>query len=172
MTAPDLPDISPEAASRGSAGHLPDELLPVLAAVWLTQNYDSEELRELAALSWQESRQAGRRRFGQVLASLGYPLREWRDALQELPWLGYWGQIEFAQAEMDRRLTPYAAAQRVVGVAGDVPDLWGPAGGERLMSLLRDWDESPSDRSQIDSQLREHVRSLRAEDVPPLVTGP
>jgi hypothetical protein len=25
---------------------------------------------------------------------------------------------------MDRRLTPYAAAQRVIAVGGDVPDLW------------------------------------------------
>jgi hypothetical protein len=172
MTASDLPDISPEAASRGDAGHLPDELLPMLAAVWLAEGYDSEELRELAALSRQEARQAGRRRLAQVLASLGYPMREWRHSLEELPWLGYWRQIEFAQAEMDRLLTPYASAQRVVEVAGDVPDLWGPAGGERLMSLLRDWDEIPSDRSQIEGQLREHVRSLRAEDVPPLITGP
>jgi hypothetical protein len=90
---------------------------------------------------------------------------------EEIPWLGYWYQIAWARDEMDRLLAPYAAAQRVVEVAGDVPDLWVPAGGERLMSLLRDWDEHPAERQQIDDQIREHLRSLREEDVPPLIGG-
>jgi len=68
-------------------------------------------------------------------------------------------------------LAPYAAAQRVIEVAGEAPDLWAPAGGERLMSLLRNWDHHPAERQRIDDQIREHLRSLREEDVPPLICG-
>jgi len=64
----------------------------------------------------------------------------------------------------------HAAAQEVIEVAGDVPDLWVPAGGERLMSLLRKWDEYAAERQRTDDQLREHLRSLREEDVPPLIS--
>src|SRR5262245_39316003 len=130
VTAADVPEISPEEASRGGAWYIRDDELPMLAAVWLARGYDSEELRELAGLTRQEAREAGRRRLPGVLASLGCPLRE------EIPWLGYWSHITWARHEMDRLLTPYAAAQRVIEVAGDVPDLWVPAGGERLTSLL------------------------------------
>jgi hypothetical protein len=171
VTAADVPEISPEEASRSGAGQIRDDVLPMLAAVWLAQGYDSEELRELAGLTRQEAHQAGRRLLLGVLASLGWPLRDWRNAPEEIPWLGYWYQIAWARDEMDRLLAPYAAAQRVVEVAGDVPDLWVPAGGERLMSLLRDWDEHPAERQQIDDQIREHLRSLREEDVPPLIGG-
>lgn len=145
--------------------------MPALAAGWLADGYDSEELRELAGLSAQESRQLGRRLFGSVLASLGYPIRDWRNPFEELPWRGYWNQIEFAQYEMDRQLTPYVAAQRVMEVAGDVPDLWAAAGGDQLMALLRDWDEDPAIRSQIDEQIRERIRLLRIDDVPALISG-
>jgi hypothetical protein len=167
----DLPDISPEQASWGSAGYLADELLPALAANWLVDGYDSDELRELAGLSAQESRLSGRRLFGSVLASLGYPVPDRDSPFEELPWRGYWDQIEFAQREMDRRLTPYVAAQRVIEVAGDVPDLWVAAGGEQLMSLLRDWDKDPAVRRQIEEQIRGRIRLLRIDDVPPLITG-
>jgi hypothetical protein len=167
----DVPESSPEEASRSGAWQVRDEQLPMLAAVWLTQGYDSEELRELAGLTRREARQAGRRLLAGVLASLGWPMRDWRDGPEELPWLGYWYQIAWARDEMDRLLAPYAAAQRVIEVAGDVPDLWVPAGGARLTSLLRDWDQHPADRPQIEDQIREHLRSLQEEDVPPLISG-
>jgi hypothetical protein len=167
----DLPEITPEEASRSGAGDIRDENLPMLAAVWLAQDYDSEELRKLAGLTRQEARQGGRQLLAGVLSSLGWPMRDWRNAPEELPWLGYWYRIAWAQEQMDRLLTPYAAAQRVIEVAGDVPDLWGPAGGEQLTCLLRDWDEYPAERHQIDDQLRERLRSLREEDVPPLIRG-
>jgi hypothetical protein len=171
VTASDVPDISPEEASQGGADHLPDELLPSLAAVWLAEDHDSEELREFAALSERESRQTGRRLFADVLASLGHPVRDRGASPEELPWLGYWHQIKFAQDEMDRRLTPYAAAQRVIAVGGDVPDLWAPAGGQRLMSLVQKWDERPSERSRIDQLIRDHIRALKVEDAPALISG-
>jgi len=52
-----------------------------------------------------------------------------------------------------------------------VPDLRAPAGRERLVSLLRDWDDHPAERQRINDQIREHLRSLREEDVPPLISG-
>jgi hypothetical protein len=138
----------------------------MLAAVWLAQGYDSKELRALAGMTRQEARQAGRQLLPAVLASLGWPMR-----VEDIAWLGYWREIEWAQKQVDRLLSPYAAAQKVIEIAGDVPDLWVPAGGERLMSLLRDWDEHRAERARIDDQIREHLRSLREEDVPPLITG-
>lgn len=167
----DIPEISPEEASRSGAGYVRDEDLPMLAAVWLAQGHDSGELRELAGMARQEARQGGRQLLAGVLSSLGWPMRDWRNAPEEIPWLGYWYRIAWAQEQVDRMLTPYAAAQQVIEVAGDVPDLRVPAGGERLMSLLRDWDEHPAERQRIDDQLREHLRSLREEDVPPLING-
>lgn len=167
----DVPETSPEEASRSGAGYVRDEDLPMLAAVWLTQGHDSEELRELAGMTRQEARQGGRQLLAGVLSSLGWPMRDWRNAPEEIPWLGYWYQISWARDEMDRLLAPYAAAQRVIEVAGDVPDLWVAAGGERLMSLLRDWDDHPAERQRIDSQIRAHLRFLREEDVPPLISG-
>jgi hypothetical protein len=167
----DVPEISPEQASRSGAGYVRDEDLPMLAAVWLAQGYDSEELRELAGLTRQEARQDARPLLAGVLSSLGWPMRDCLNPAEELPWLGYWHEIEWAQKQMDRLLSPYAAAQKVIEVAGDVPDLWVPAGGERLMSLLRDWDEHRAERQRIDDQIREHLRSLREEDVPPLISG-
>jgi hypothetical protein len=92
-------------------------------------------------------------------------------AREELPWLGYWPRIAWARDEMDRLLAPYAAAQVVIEVAGDVPDLGVPAGRERLMSLLRHWDDHPAERQRIDDQIREHLRSLREENAPPLING-
>lgn len=171
MAERDMPEISPEEASRSGAGYVRDEDLPMLAAVWLAQGHDSGELRELAGMARQEARQGGRQLLAGVLSSLGWPMRDWRNAPEEIPWLGYWYRIAWAQEQVDRMLTPYAAAQQVIEVAGDVPDLWVPAGGERLMSLLRDWDEHPAERQRIDDQLREHLRSLREEDVPPLING-
>jgi hypothetical protein len=170
VTEGDVPEISPEEASKSGAGYVRDEDLPMLAAVWLAQGYDSDELRELAGLTRQEARQGGRQLLAGVLSSLGWPMRDWRNSPEEIPWLGYWYLIAGAQEQMDKMLTPYAAAQEVIEVAGDVPDLWVPAGGERLMSLLRKWDEYAAERQRTDDQLREHLRSLREEDVPPLIS--
>jgi len=131
-------ETSPEEASRSGASSVRDEDLPMLAAHWLAQGYDSEELLELAGLTRQEAREGGRRLLAGVLSSLGWPTRDWRNAPEELPWLGYWYRIAWAQEQVDRLLSPYAAAQEVIDVASDVPDLWIPAGGERLALLLRD----------------------------------
>lgn len=98
-------------------------------------------------------------------------MRDWWNAPEEVPWLGYWYLIAWAQEQVDRLLSPYAAAQEVIDVASDVPDLWIPAGGERLVLLLRDWDKHPAERQRIDDQIREHLRSLQEDGVPPLISG-
>lgn len=170
VTMHGLPEISPEEASRSGA-LMRDEDLAMLAAVWLAQGFDSPELRELAGLTRDESRTSGARLLPGVLASLGWPMRDLSGSPEELPWRGYWHEIAWAKEQMDRLVTPYAAAQRVIEVAGDVPDLWIPAGGERLVAHLRDWDEYPADRREIDDQIRRHLRSLREQDVPPLISG-
>jgi hypothetical protein len=171
MAEGNVPEISPREASRNGAGQVRDEDLPMLAAVWLTQGYDSDELRELAGLTRLEARQGGRRRLAGVLSSLGWPMRDWRNPWEELPWRGYWYQIAWAKEQMDRLLAPYAAAQQVIEVAGDVPDLWVPAGGQQLTSLLQAWDEHPAERQRINDQMRKHLQSLSEEDVPPLICG-
>ena len=170
MPEKDAPEISPEQASK-TGGPVRDEDLPMLAAVWLVQGYDSAELRELAAMTRKQARQDGRRLLADVLSSLGWPMRDWRNAADEVPWLGYWYRIEWAQVQMDRLISPYAAAQEVIDVASDVPDLWVPADGPGLAFLLAMWDEHPEDRLRINDQIRERVRSLREEDVPPLSGG-
>jgi hypothetical protein len=43
-----------------------------------------------------------------------------------------------------------------------------PADGDRLMALLRAWDAHREQRSEIDEQIREHLRNLREDLVPPL----
>jgi hypothetical protein len=84
------------------------------------------------------------------------------------PWRGYWTSIGWAVREMDRKLSPYAAAQRVIDVVGDVPDLWEPGRGDQLFALLRAWDDQTRDRSEIAVELRNLLRSLHRDDVPPL----
>ena len=45
------------------------------------------------------ARDAGRRLLAAALSSLGWSMRDWRNATEEIPWLGYWYQIEWAQAK-------------------------------------------------------------------------
>jgi hypothetical protein len=40
---------------------------------------------------------------------------------------------------------------------------------ERLMLLLKNWDEYPAERRELNDRIREHLRSLREGDVPPLI---
>jgi len=165
--------ITPEQASRGAAEDCRDEDLARLAAEWLADGWDSEPLRELAAMSSKEAREGARGRLEGVLVSLGFErLRITTSPWEELPWRGYWSVIAWARDEMDGRLSPYAAAQRVLEVLGDVPDLWEPGQGDVLMGLLARWDEAPDERSDAEQGIRELLRSLRAEAVPPLLPAP
>ena len=158
-------DVTPEQASHGRV--IPDRDLPMVAAQWLVDGYDSPLLRELASLT---SRQAleGEVRLADVLAELGYPIRGVDSPYEQLPWRGEWEGIWWAADRMDRTHRPYASAQYVLEIIGDYEGLWEPGGGEALMAMLRAWDENPDLRPAIDEQIRGHLRGLREDDVPPL----
>lgn len=158
--------MTPERASHGRV--IPDRELPVVAAQWLVDGYDSPLLRELASLT---SRQAleGEVRLADVLAELGYPIRGVASPYEQLPWRGEWEGIWWAVDRMDRTHRPYASTQCVLEIVGDHENLWEPGGGEALMAMLRTWDEDPDQRSAIDEQGRVHLRGLREDDVPPLI---
>lgn len=158
-------DVTPEQASHGKV--IPDADLPMLAADWLVEGYDSPLLRELAGLSRRQSTEA-RQMFEAVLAELGHSVVPINSPYDELPWRGYWDEIWWAVDQMDRTYIPYVSAQRVVEVLSDVPDLWGPGRGEDLMSLLRQWDEQRNGRDDLSELIRAHLHSLRESDVPPL----
>lgn len=158
-------DVTPEQASHGRV--IPDRDLPMVAAQWLVDGYDSPLLREMASLT---SRQAleGEVRLTDVLAELGHPIREVDSPYEQLPWRGQWEGIWWAVDRMDRTHRPYASAQYVLEIIGDYEGLWEPGGGEALMAMLRAWDENPDLRPAIDEQIRRHLRGLREDDVPPL----
>lgn len=158
-------DVTPEQASRGRV--IPDRDLPMVAAKWLVDGYDSPLLREMASLT---SRQAleGEVRLTDVLAEVGYPIRQLESPYEQVAWRGQWEGIWWAADRMDRTHRPYASAQYVLEIIGDHEDLWEPGGGEALMAMLRAWDEDPDQRAAIDEQIRGHLRGLREDDVPPL----
>lgn len=159
-------DVKPEQASHGRV--IPDRDLPMLAAQWLVDGYNSPLLREMASLTPKQALE-GQFRLADVLAELGHPLREVDSPYEQLPWRGQWEGIWWAVDRMDRTHRPYASAQYVLEIVGDHEDLWGPGGGESLMAMLRTWDENPGQRSAIDEQIRAHLRGLREDDVPPLI---
>jgi hypothetical protein len=162
--------LSPRDAAQGGLYGVPDQEVPLLAAQWLAEGYDSTELRELAALS-SADRVEARRGLPAALASIGFAVIERDSPWEEVPWRGYWGQILWSVREIDHKLTAYSAAQQVLEVLGDVPDLWEPGGGEALEALIVSWDERPADRPAIEAKLRAHLARLRADLVPALRTS-
>ncbi|CAN5268642.1 hypothetical protein BH09ACT11_BH09ACT11_13010 [soil metagenome] len=157
--------ITPEQMSHGRV--VRDDDLPGLAAQWLVEGYDSPLLRELAGLTRREAMQA-RQLLPQVVAELGHPITANDFPYEGLPWRGYWEGIWWAVDQMDKTHSPYASAQHVLEILGDLPDLWEPGRGEELMKLLRDWDATRGDRPAIADRIRVHLRSLRETDVPRL----
>lgn len=113
-------DVTPEQALRGRV--IPDRDLPVVAAQWLVDGYDSPLLRELASLT---SRQAleGEVRLADVLAELGHPIREVDSPYGRLSWRGQWEGIWWAVDRLDRTHRPYASAQYVLEIIGDYEGL-------------------------------------------------
>ncbi|MEO6412587.1 MAG: hypothetical protein ABIO48_08355 [Pedococcus sp.] len=158
-------NVTPEQASHGRV--VPDRELPMLAAQWLVEGYDSPLLRTLASLSPQEALQ-GHVALADVLAELGFPIKTPGLPYEELPWRGQWEGVWWAVDQMDRTHSPYASAQYVIEVIGDHEDLWEPGGGYRLMALLRTWDAHHDQRSAVDDQIRDHLRNLSEDQVPPL----
>lgn len=160
--------IPPEQMSHGRV--VRDEDLPRLAAQWLNAGYDSPLLRDLAGLTRREAMEA-RQLLPEVIAELGHPIMMSDFPNKYLPWRGYWDEIWWAADQMDKTHSPYASAQYVLEILGDVPDLWEPGRGSELMQLLRDWDENRDDRRAVSDKVRDHLRSLREGDVPPLSKG-
>jgi hypothetical protein len=68
----DLRAITPEAARR-EADTVQDADLPMLAALWLADGYDSAQLRDLAGLTKRDGAEA-RALLPDMLVSLGYPI--------------------------------------------------------------------------------------------------
>lgn len=152
-------EITPEQASQGQL--LPDRELVMLGAHWLAAGYESSALLALASLGPSELSEA-RALFEMALTELGHPRAPMEDA-----WHGHWGFIHWARSQVDRTHSPYAAAQRVLEVIGDVPELWEPGRGQELMSLLHEWDANVADRTALDNEIRAYLWSLKADDCPP-----
>jgi hypothetical protein len=152
-------EITPEQASQGQL--LPDRELVMLGAHWLAAGYESPALLELASLGAADLREA-RGLFETALTELGHPRAGSVDG-----WHGHWSFIDWARNQADRTHTPYAAAQRVLEVIGDVPELWEPGRGPEIMSVLNQWDVNLADRPALDDEIRTYLWSLSADDCPP-----
>lgn len=139
----------------------------MLAAQWLAEDYDSPLLRDLASLSPREALEV-KVRLSDVLAELGFPITSPSSPYEDLPWRGQREGIWWAVDQMDRSYTPYASAQYVLEIIGDYEGLWEPGGGDQLMALLRAWDVKRDARTGIEEEIREHLRGLRQDQVPPL----
>jgi hypothetical protein len=100
--------------------------------------------------------------FETALTELGHPRAGSVDG-----WHGHWSFIDWARNQADRTHTPYAAAQRVLEVIGDVPELWEPGRGPEIMSVLNQWDVNLADRPALDDEIRAYLWSLSADDCPP-----
>ncbi|CAN5402227.1 hypothetical protein BH10ACT8_BH10ACT8_23110 [soil metagenome] len=152
--------VKPAEAGRGRL--LPDRDLSMLAAEWLAAGYDSPALVELASLHPADLGEA-RSLFEATLTELGHP----RALTDEDSWRGHWGFIDWARNQMDLTHSPYAAAQRVLEVIGDVDGLWEPGKGAELTALLNQWDSHPPDRPALNDKIRAHLRAFKPEDLPP-----
>ena len=60
MGAAEAPDTSPQEFSLLAPSEIREDVLALLAARWLAEGYDSEELHELAGLTRQQARESGR----------------------------------------------------------------------------------------------------------------
>src|SRR6266536_607537 len=85
---PGLPPSSPRDAVQSGLRDVPDQEIPLVAAQWLAEGFDSAELWELAALS-SADRVEARHALAPALASIGFPVVEQDFPWEDLPWRGY-----------------------------------------------------------------------------------
>jgi hypothetical protein len=163
----DVPTVE-EAAWTGLQDE-PDYALPTIGAHWLASGLDSPELLALACLGSTDGIEA-RHLLPDVIRSLGYePLIDRETARDDdLAWRGQWARIAWAVREIDGKLTVFAAAQYLLQVLDDEPDLWQPGRGDRLQRLVSGWDEQPERRPDIEPMLRAYMAALQEDDVPPV----
>ena len=127
--------LSPRDAAAGSTDYVPDERLPLLAAAWLAEGWDSEALVELASMSASDARAEARRLLPTVLDSLGVsnPYSAADEAAAR-----YAAKVAWAVREMDSRFVPYSAAQKLLETVDDEPQLFdGMPGTQALRQALR-----------------------------------
>lgn len=151
--------VTPADAARGATQHLPDSDLPLLAARWLAEGWDSEALIELAGMSRAEAQLDARRLLPVVLTSLGF------DASSDYRSSGlvrYTDLIGWAVRAMNGPFIPYSAAQKVLEVADDEPDTFdGMPGLDALAAALRAHEvASGVDREQADARVRRLLDDL------------
>jgi hypothetical protein len=126
--------LSPRDAAAGSTEYVPDERLPMLAAAWLAEGWNSEALVELASMSAVQARTEARRLLPTVLASLGvskpYSLADEAAAR-------YAALVAWAVREMDGRFVPYSAAQKVLEAVDNDPQVFrAMSGAESLRQAV------------------------------------
>lgn len=141
MTADSRDVISPRDAACGSTSYVPDERLPMLAAAWLADGWNSEALVELASMTEAEARTDARRLLSTVLDSLGVmqPYSVQNEAAAR-----YAALIAWAVREMDGRFVPYSVAQKVLEAVDDDPQTFKDMpGAAALRATLRDVEQSP-----------------------------
>lgn len=159
-----VPYVSPLQASVGDCDAVPDADLPMLAAQWLVEGWDSEELVELAGLTRAESVPHARHLLSQVLLSLGLSDPLAVDPELHRPWRGRWNDIAWVQEHLGTLLAPYAAAQRILEITETSSELQTAARAGLLGELLTRWDEHASRRSQTSRDIRVILAELREID--------
>lgn len=106
-----------------------------------------------------------------MMTRAGFTVRA-PDPFREQPWRGRWANLVWSIEHVDVTHSPYAATQRVLEDLRTEPVLWKKGHGDRLVGLLRDWDQHPQERDRINELLRTHLFSLAADQVPPLQDPP
>ncbi len=130
----------------------------------------------MAATTWLETPLSDRSEFVSswrrkdpvaLVESLGYVVEPPPNPRVEQPWRGRWETIAWVVDQIERTHSPYAAAQCILHEVQE-PILWEAGRGDELAELLRAWDDTPSQRDELNEQIKEHLRSLSASDVPPI----
>ena len=154
--------FSPEEAARGRT--VPDRYLPMLAAEWLANGWDSPALRELAGLTVKDVNEVGEL-FEDAMDELGFrQRRSFRDPYDPA-WLGHWDQIANYVSDMDVLASPYATAQRVIELASETPGLWEPCHCDQLQELLHQWRMREVERGLIGQKVRQILRSITEDSI-------
>lgn len=138
---------------------MPDSDLPLLAARWLTEGWESELLVELAGMARSEAHLDAHRLLPLVLSSLGF------DASAEFRSTGlgrYTALVGWAVRAMDGPFIPYSAAQKVLEAVDDDPAAFeGVPGVEKLGDAVRYYEAaSAKDQPKANDRLRKLLLDL------------
>lgn len=159
MQQPSTAGISPAAAAAGATRGILDELLPLLASVWLSEGWDSDQLVELAGMSLTRDSSHGRRLLPSVLESLGL---DSSDNYSGSATERFATELAWAVSVMDGPFTPFTAAQKVLEMADDEPALFdGLPGLDQLASQVATYEQAdPAGRQEVGGAIRRHLLDL------------